>query len=179
MERFELVESEEDRKREIEELVSYIKKTGSIQAWKIKEIMGEQDGDLGIHHTFQPLDAYNEKQLAERFAVRDRLIEEYRALSAEVKEVLAKEAAIWEKLDGVNNEICNIEGHRLSSETYMVYPEVRSVLGPSKPSSHGYLVRRCLVCGKELSASEISYRDCVVKGEGGPSRVLEIDKENK
>ena len=166
MEEFELAKSDEERKKEYERIVKYLMEHGIKEEWKIKDLIKEKDSDFGLNNTLPELNSYEIKKLDILFAERKELIEKYKEISDKLKDLLVYENELWTKLQEDSHDICQIEGHRLSEKSYQV------------SDSDGYgrtdyiWFRKCIICGKEISQSMIKYRDCVVKGEEGPKRIL-------
>lgn len=171
MERFELVRNEEERKEKYQKLVDYILSHGINEEWKLKDLLKEiiKESDFGLENNIPVLTDYDQKKVDKLFSEREELILKYKEISDYLKSSLLEEDTIWNKMQETNREICQIEGHRLSEESYQ-----NSTLDeydrPTK--SFGVWYRKCLVCGKEISQGMINYRDCVVKGEEGPKRIL-------
>lgn len=170
METFELVRSDEERKKHFESTIEYLKTHGTEEEWRLREILKEPDSEFGLNNPIPEMGNYEERALRGKFEKRADLIKKYKALSDTFQFLLDKEKEIWSEYTDVSEEICDIEGHRLSSQSYRVY-----VYDGNKVKT-SFWVRKCIICGKEVSASEMTYRDCVVKGEEGPKRLLEQKK---
>ncbi len=166
MERFELAKSEEERKKDYQEKIDYLVKHGVSQEWKLRELLKEKESDFGLNNPLVELNPFVEKRVDTLFSRRQQIIEEYKAISAELKGLLMQEDALWKELTDINHSICDAEGHRLSEKAYQEFDND----GYGRGSS--YWARRCIICGKEVTANTIRYGDCVVKGEEGPKRIL-------
>lgn len=166
MEEFELARSDEERKDRYQSVIDYFAKHGTEEDWRLGELIKEEPSDFGLNNPMPEINSYQQKVLDDKFATRRELINKYKALSDTFKFLLDKEAEIWNRLQEVSHEICDIEGHRLSSESHQVF------VNNGKEVKASYWVRKCVVCGKEITESTMSYRDCVVKDTEGLTRVL-------
>ena len=166
MEEFELARSDEERKERYQSTIDYLTQHGTEEDWKLGQIFKEDPSEFGLNNPMQEINVYNQKLLDGKFAARRDLINKYKALSDTLKFLLDKEAEIWTELSNVSHDICNIEGHRLSSESHQVF------VNNGKEVKASYWVRKCVVCGKEITESTMTYRDCVVKDTEGISRIL-------
>ncbi len=168
MERFELARNEEEMKEKYEKMMNYLIEHGVTSDWRIKELLKDlvKDSEFGIENNFPNLSDYDQKRVNRMFDKRDVLIEKYKELVEPLKELLIKEDELWKELQDVNHEICQTQGHRLSENAY----EIHDSDGYGR--TEHYWVRKCLVCGKEITQNALMYRDCVVKGEEGPKRIL-------
>ena len=172
MERFELAKSEEERIKDYQEKIDYLVKNGVSDEWRLRQLLKEKDSEFGLNNPMVELNPFQEKRLDLLFARRKQIIDEYKEVSAALKDLLIRENALWEELTDLNHSICDTEGHRLSEHAYQEF----DTDGYGRGSS--YWARRCIICGKEVTPNNIKYMDCVVKGEEGPKRILYHYRDN-
>ena len=173
MENFELARNEEERREKFIKLENYIKTHGIKEEWKIKDILKEKEEDFGLDNSLPEIKEYESKRLEILFKKRQEIIEKYNEIRPILTELLSKEETLWNELENTGQEICSLEGHRLSQIAHPVHN--------TDGYNRGYTVwyRKCIICGKEISQAMMHYTDCVVKGEEGPKRILYHYKDNK
>lgn len=183
MERYELAQSEEERDLERERVINYFLEKG----WSLTKIMHLFDtkhvpeSKFGLENYFIRLTDEEDKVRDAAFEKRKSLIYKYHELASKIAPLLDEEDEIWKDLQTLNEEICKIEGHRLSSTSEAEFDDD----GYGRTYTVGY-TRKCLVCGETIASNNesfyklINYKDVVVKGESDrPSRVFSLRKKNK
>jgi len=156
MERFELVETEEERIERYERK----KKELGWPDWKMQacDDMMNTSYAWGLENSFKKLTKDEEDKVDELFNKRKKLIEEYKELVEQLKPLLDSECELWEDIHDINKEICEIEGHRLSKKM----KEEMEPDGYGTWMTLGYS-RTCLICGSKFTTAK--ENDVVVKGE--------------
>ena len=168
MERFELARSKEERRKEYEKVIDYLMSHKGSENSRIKDLIKTKPEDFGLNNDLPDLNEFEQKRVDKLFEERQALIDEYKGISDALKGFLQQEDEVWTKLTNINQQICETEGHRLSSKSDPVY-DVNDD-GRGKTTTY---YRTCLICGRRINENMMeNYRDCVVKGEEGPKRIL-------
>ena len=173
MERFELAKTEAEREEDYKRVVEHLRKMGIVEDWKISSLIKEEPKDFGLNKVFPQLTKNEDLKRDELFDLRATIIEKYKQIRETLEPLLEEERDLWSSIEDLNNNICEIEGHRLSekSEEDVEYEGYTRI-------SNGYY-RECLVCGKRVYKRSLADKDAVVKGESGPKRVLFYKSGNK
>lgn len=168
MKEFELSQTKKDRKKELKKY----KKAG-FKKWQAKYFLEQRPHTFGLKNNIKTLTEKESEQLQTLSDKRDELIEEYKKLSTQIQPLLEqlqplleKENQVWDNLEQINQDICQIEGHRLSEKVEIT------------KDSDGYggnlyfKYRKCLICDERIYETNISKDDVVVKGESdNPKRL--------
>ena len=172
MERFELAKSEAEREEDYKRIVDHFRKMGITEDWKVSSLIKEEQRDFGLNKVFPQLTKEEDSKREELFDLRATVIEKYKQIREALEPLLEEERNIWSSLEDLNNNICEIEGHRLSekSEEDVEYEGYTRI-------SNGYY-RECLICGKRIYKRDLTDKDAVVKGESGPKRIMFYKRNN-
>ncbi len=98
---------------------------------------------------------------------RVALINEYKRLAWLLKPLIEEESKVRDELDNVSDEICMIQGHRLSADPV-----------PLIDYNHGLILadgyaRICVICGKVINKEDMLDNDIVVTDKVSyPKRIL-------
>ena len=97
------------------------------------------DGDI--------VDISEIKVINELFQERERKIEEVKKLRQQLDDLIKEERELYLEVRSVSLEICNMQGHRLSS----------------KRLNNMTLSRKCLVCGQIITPYNSNNKDSVLE----------------
>lgn len=166
MEHFEIAKTEEEREKDYQKVIDYMRKNGIKEELKLFNILNEKTEQFGLNNNFPKLSERQDERRDGLFQKRNIQIAMYNRLRVEIEPLLVLERNMWYNLNEINKEICEIEGHRLSEEVSTEYDD--DGLGCNSVSYY----RTCLVCGKRVYKEGLKRDDVVVKGEEGPKRIL-------
>ena len=110
----------------------------------------------GVCNDFPKLSDDDNKKVKELTNKRTALINEYKRLSWFLKPLLEEETKVMNELDSVSDEMCVIQGHRLSANPI-----------PLIDYNHGLILgegyaRTCVICGRIIKKDEMTDNDVVV-----------------
>lgn len=111
----------------------------------------------GLNNDFPALNLENQLLLDKLLDQRSKYIHEYQNIVRILEPLLKEEVKVWESLDDVSNQICQLQGHRLSMyPTGLIdYQNGKLVLVGS--------TRFCIICGKYIYQADRRKNDVVVK----------------
>lgn len=123
---------------------------------KADEMLNVIMGNNNLDNDFPKLSEDANKQVKGLMSKRTALINEYKRLAWLLMPMLEEETKVWNELDDISSQICEIQGHRLTANPI-----------PLIDYSHGLVfadgyARACVICGKAINKEEIVDNDVVV-----------------
>ena len=166
MEKYEIAKSNEEREKDISKITDFLRENGIKSCDKVPNLFQENEYNFGIFNDFPKLSEADKEKQDKLFREREELIIKYEKIRRRLLPLVLIENNLWDNLREVNQNICELEGHRLSTDvTEEVVPDE---IG--RPDI--YYFRTCLVCGKRVYREKLKDNDVVVKGEKAPQRIL-------
>lgn len=163
MDRFVLLKSDEEIEKEKREDYNYLVSNG-VKESIARHVLESECSFLGIRNRFPKLTEEELTKIEDLFKRREEILKRYIELSEILKPIMEERRNLSSVLYQINNDICSIEGHRLSED-----------IDPIPGNEYGIhsISRTCLVCGKSISEYDIDKKDTVVKSEIEPyQRIL-------
>ena len=122
---------------------------------KADEMFQMIKNSYGLDNDFPKLSDEDTKRVKNLSNRRTALINEYKRLAWILEPLLEEESKVWDELDGISEQICEIQGHRLSSDAIPLI-DYNHVLELSS------YARSCVICGTVFKKDEMLDNDVVV-----------------
>lgn len=171
MKKFELAETESDREKLLEEAKKECAETGIPEEDAYYYAGLDEPERFGLDHDFPNLSMEKMKDVHDKLARRKELLKNYADLLRKIRSMEKTKNGLYASIMRKSAEICNIEGHRLSTKVKYDNKNGQKKIDPE------LYYRTCLICGRKIHAYECKPKDVVIIGETDLP-ILE-ERENK
>lgn len=112
-------------------------------------------GSYDLDNDFPKLSHEDEKKVKSLGNKRNNLINEYKRIAWLLQPLIEEEAKVWDELENISDQICNIQGHRLSSNAVPLIDYDHGL-------KFGGYARTCVICGNVIKKEDFTSDDVVV-----------------